>query len=112
MNRFVLHVNAILLPQHAAPLCAVVMLALLAGGCESKGPAAPLQKKGTAFASATREEFLTARLQAMAAADTYVSIIAQAADDLRNRATRPEVVEWAMEQRVATAMASFTSATH
>src|SRR4051794_14177147 len=90
----------------AAVLCAPSLI-----GCQSNKPAASRQPKGTAFTSAAREDVFAARLQAMAAADTYVSIVAQADDELRERTTRPEVADWALSQRIATAMAAYTNAT-
>jgi hypothetical protein len=88
--------------------CALMLLA--GSGCGSSGPATPRQSKGTAFASATRQDVFNARWQAMSAADSYVPIIVQALDELRARTNRPELVTWAMEHRIATALASFTNA--
>lgn len=89
----------------------VALLCLASTGCQSNRSTTVRQPKGTAFTTAAREEVFAARLQAMAAADTYVSIIAQAHDELRARTKRPEVDEWAMDQRIACATASFTNAT-
>ncbi|MGB7161295.1 MAG: hypothetical protein WBD40_24770, partial [Tepidisphaeraceae bacterium] len=51
------------------------------------------------------------RAQAMAAADTYTTVCAQAMDELVKKTTRPEVIEWALQQRISSAIASFTNAT-
>src|SRR3954454_141789 len=88
----------------------VVICASAAAGCQAKQTAIPRQPKGTSFTSATREDVFAARLQAMAAADTYTTILAQGTDELRGRTTDSEVAEWAMEQRIATALASYTNA--
>src|SRR4051812_3662503 len=92
-------------------IAAVVVCAFAAAGGQSKQPAIPRQPKGTSFTSASREDVFAARLQAMAAADTYTTILAQGTDELQSRTSRPEVAEWAMEQRIATALASYTNAT-
>src|SRR5688572_31851426 len=85
-------------------LAAAAACAAGAGGCQSDKPASPRQPVGSTFKSATREELVTARLQAMAAADTYVTVLAQADDELRARTSRPEVALWALEHRIASAM--------
>jgi hypothetical protein len=51
------------------------------------------------------------RIEAMAAADGYVTILMQAFDELHARTTRPEVARWAVENKIATATAVFTNAT-
>jgi hypothetical protein len=73
--------------------------------------AAPNPHPNTTFTPLSREDVFAARLQAMAAADTYVTIVSQATDEVRARTKRPEVVDWAMEQRINTAMAAYTNAT-
>ena len=85
-------------------LAAVAPLAMvMACGCASGG------KKP----SASRVETTTVKFRALAAgaADTYATAIAQATDQLRKTTTRPEVVDWAWQTKINTALASFTNAT-
>jgi hypothetical protein len=49
--------------------------------------------------------------EVMSFADTYVTLATQSLDDLKNRTTRPEVADWAMENKVAVALAVYTNAT-
>jgi hypothetical protein len=95
----------------AAPIGA--MIVCICGGCSNKAGAADATpaKKESAFTSITAVKMDLARTEAMAAADTYTTIIAQAADELRQRTKREEVVDWALQQRIATATACFTNAT-
>jgi hypothetical protein len=99
----------------AGRLAAALLCVAAAAGCQSlrgKGsPSGQQPGKGSTFVSATHAKFAAARLEAMAVADTYTTIIAQATDELRKRTKRPEVAAWAHEQRIATAIASFTNAT-
>lgn len=99
------------MPLLVVSMMMAVACAGFASGCQSNAPAAPRQPKGTSFSAATRGDVFAARLQAMAGADTYVAIVAQATDELRTHTKRDDVVEWAMEQRIAAALASFTNAT-
>jgi hypothetical protein len=92
----------------AAVACAA---AAAVGGCAPGKPAALQPAKETAFKSISKEMMVAARVQSMAAADTYLTVLVQANDELRDHSVRPEVQEWAMEQRVATGMAVFTNAT-
>jgi hypothetical protein len=95
----------------AARLGAAV-LCLWAGGCAgSKGGAGSRPAKETSFTSITAVKITQARAEAMSTADTYTTIVAQAADELRQHTKRDEVVEWALQQRIATATACFTNAT-
>src|SRR5688572_4972524 len=96
-------------------LAAAVLCVAVAAGCQAsrrqRSTSSSTTTTGSAFVSATHANFAAARLEAMAAADTYTTIVAQAADELRKRTKRPEVAAWAHEQRIATAVASFTNAT-
>jgi hypothetical protein len=49
--------------------------------------------------------------EVMSFADTYVSLATQSLDDLKNRTTRPEVADWALENKLAAALAVYTNAT-
>jgi hypothetical protein len=92
-------------------LAAALLCAAATVGCNSSGSKPSYTtSKGSAFASATSATSAAARVEAMAAADTYMTIVAQATDELRKTTKRDEVVEWAQEQRIATAIASFTNA--
>lgn len=98
---------------------AVAAAGLTAGaGCKSHAAragadAAPQhqQHKPSSFTPLSRDDIFAARMQAMAAADTYVTVTSQANDELRARTKRPEVADWAMTQRVTTALAAYTNAT-
>ena len=88
--------------------------AAVSAGCAPTPPAAAAaaeRQKGTAFKSASVESMAAARSQAMASADTYLAVFVQAMDELRDNTKRPEVAEWAMEQRINTGTAAFTNAT-
>src|SRR5688500_16964753 len=90
---------------------AVAALCLLASaGCNSQARSSTRPVKASAFTSTTPESLAEARTQAMSAADAYVSIVAQAADELRARTTRNDVAEWAMQQRILLALACYTNA--
>src|SRR5688500_19061594 len=86
---------------------AVSALCLLASpGCNSQARSSTTRPiKASAFTFTTPESLAAARTQAMSAADTYVSIVAQAADELRARTKRSDVAEWAMQQRILLALA-------
>jgi hypothetical protein len=95
----------------AAQLGAAI-LCVSASACSSnKSGAASQAKKETAFTSVTTVKIAQARAEAMSTADTYTTIVAQAADELRQNTKREEIVEWALQQRIATATACFTNAT-
>jgi len=92
-----------------------VVLAVAAAGCKStgnggvgKGAGGDSTNSAREFADATGAEM---RVEAMAAADGYVTTVAQAFDDLRARTKRAEVARWALENKIATATAVFTNAT-
>jgi hypothetical protein len=90
----------------------VAILCLWAWGCAGdKGGAAAHTAKETSFTSITAVKITQARAEAMSTADTYATIVAQAADELRQHTKRDDVVEWALQQRIATATACFTNAT-
>lgn len=99
--------------RHAKRIVAIAAILCLSAitGCSSSGPASPMRPKDSSFAQATQESVFAARLQSMAAADTYVTVTVQALDEMRAHTARSEVSQWAMEQRIATAMASYTNAT-
>lgn len=87
--------------------------AAVSAGCAPTPPAAAAaaaQKKGTSFTSVSVESMAAARTQAMSSADTYLTVFVQAMDELRDNTKRPEVAEWAMEQRINTGTAVFTNA--
>src|SRR5215207_10024241 len=89
----------------AGRLAAVLLCAAAMAGCQSfrrdRQPALT-PAAGSAFVSATPASFAAARLEAMAAADNYTTIVAQAADELRKRTKREDVADWARQQRIAT----------
>ena len=107
----------------APPLWARLLTLLLsaavavaaAAGCKSsakngdgKPASAVSAHRAREFADATGAEM---RIEAMAAADGYVTTLAQAFDELRAGTKRPEVARWAVENKIATATAAFTNAT-
>src|SRR4051812_7949654 len=94
-------------------LAAAIGIAAASAGCAPTPPAAAadMQKRETAFTSVTVESLAAARAQAMSSADTYLTVFVQAMDELRDNTKRPEVAEWAMEQRINTGAAVFTNAT-
>jgi hypothetical protein len=104
-TRYLAHRLFLIAQLSAAILC------VCAPGCSNKNKAATQPKKDTSFTSITAVKLAQARSEAMAAADTYTTIVAQAADELKQKTKREEVVEWALQQRIATATACFTNAT-
>jgi hypothetical protein len=93
-------------------LAAALVCAAATAGCKSSGGKPSVGPgRGSSFNRISTTTLIAARLEAMAAADTYAMIIAQAADELRQRTKRDEVIDWALQQRVATATACFTNAT-
>lgn len=96
----------------AAMRLGAVILCLTGWGCASdKNRGTSAAKKESSFVSITAVKMTQARAEAMSAADTYTTMIAQASDELRQRTKREEVIEWALQQRIATATACFTNAT-
>jgi hypothetical protein len=87
----------------------VLAVAMLVGGCKSGGGWGG--KKKSSPASASQVVPSAARTQAMAIADSYVVLIAQAMDQLIATSNRPEVVNFAKQQKVAAATVSYSNAT-
>jgi len=96
----------------AGRLAAALLCAAAAAGCHMPPlHASNAAREGSAFVSADAANFAAARAEAMATADTYMTVVAQATDELGKKTKRPELAEWAHQQRLATAVASFTNAT-
>jgi hypothetical protein len=49
--------------------------------------------------------------EVMSFADTYTTLAAQSLDDLQKSTKRPEVADWALENKIAAALAVYTNAT-
>lgn len=81
--------------------------ALLVAGCSSPNAQPAARPSNGSIAIASLDE---ARLITQGYADSYVTAAIQVMDELRT-SKRPDVVKWAMAQKVATATASFTNAT-
>jgi len=98
----------------------IVVVVVVVVGCKSSGGSGDASSKsagggGTGGTGGAREfNDATAaemRIEAMAAADGYVTTIAQALDELRAHTKRPEIARWALENKIATGTAVFTNAT-
>jgi len=84
----------------------------LVAGCAKQQPG----KDGATSPAGTRSTFGPARLtrdqvraEVMSMADTYVTSMAQALDEVRSNTKRPEVVDWTLQTKIATATAAFTN---
>jgi hypothetical protein len=85
-------------------------LVAIAAGCKSSGNADTAASAGRA-ATFSVAAGTAMRAEAMAVADVYATMMAQADDALRQKTRRPEVAQWALAQKIATTTAAFTNAT-
>jgi len=93
--------------QRIVRFIASCVAASLTLGCgAARGPAAPRDREEVKDTTPAEVRGL-----AMGAADSYATAIAQATDQLRASTTRPAVADWAWQTKIATTLASFTSAT-
>src|SRR5580658_3901901 len=107
----------VLLPGHFRLLKPATWIALaicVAGCAQEEGNLESLSnhKKGSQVvlgpAQLTPEQLQS---EVMSFADTYASLAIQSLDDLQNRTTRPEVADWALENKIATTLAVYTNVT-
>src|SRR5436190_3960838 len=96
----------------APPALLFLLVATGAAGCAAHGGKGDSGGSGSASRSAHSSSAAKSssssvlpsevRTRAMAVADSYTTLVAQACDDLRAKTTRPEVARWATELKIAT----------
>lgn len=86
------------------------MLCFVCAGCNSAGKSSATTR-GTDGKNLPALSEVETRTSAQNFADGYVLSMMQALDELIASTERPEIAEWAKDQKIATAMAAYTNAT-